>query len=473
MDAGGTGFAQGKGAGAHGGTGGVDIVDEEDVFAFECFGICGKGGGGELEAGGAGFGGLRVILADAAKGGDVTWLAGCAGQLLRQKGGMVVATRTDARGMAGDGHEKEIRDPGDVRVEEFGEGFDEGYGVVEFELEDGVAEGFLVEAWRGEGCDGGRELRRQEPGGVPPWHFAEAGGAEAQGFGGREVAHAAGAGWRQDDGKQMSQGEAGGLANADKWLMHGSIMTENLFDTEQMRRRNGQRDAAPVRDELTRRLEERLDEVKGGRARVLRVTQEDFLVDEPGSYNAVVVDMVLPLVEDVPVFLLKCVQALRGDGLLLASTLGIESFREFRAAWAEIGDATGHVVPLTDVREGGALLQRLKLALPVVDRDVMTVTFPDFAHLYASLRSHGVGNFFAKRPQGLVTPQRLGAMENAYVRLFPRADGRVPVTLEVVYLHGFKPAEGQPVAAKRGSGKVSLVRIVGDAAETGTSADNN
>lgn len=236
-------------------------------------------------------------------------------------------------------------------------------------------------------------------------------------------------------------------------------MTEKLFDAEQVKRRTAQMGEAPVRDEVRRRLEERLGEVKGERDKVLRVTSEQFeAADAP--YDVVVVDMVLPLVEDVPVFMVRCLQALRDDGLLLATTLGLESFGEFRAAWAEAGEPRGHVVPLTDVREGGALLQRLKLALPVVDRDVVTVTFPDFAHLYASLRGHGVGNFSRSRSKGLVTPRKLRRMEVAYREMFGRADGRLPVTLEVVYLHGFKVGAGQPEAAKRGSGKVSLVRIL-------------
>lgn len=241
-------------------------------------------------------------------------------------------------------------------------------------------------------------------------------------------------------------------------------MTANLFDKEQVRRRNGQRGAMPVRDELTRRLEERLGEVKGGRKNVLRITREEdaaVLVGEEG-YDAVAADMVLPLVEDVPMFMYRCTQALRGDGLLLATTLGTESFREFRDAWAEIGEPGGHVVPQTDVREAGALLQKLKLALPVVDRDMLTVTFPTFDALYDGLRAHGAGNFYTGRRQGLVTPRKLKAMEEAYVKLFARPDGRLPVTLEVVYLHGFKPDAAQPVALKRGSGKVSLVRILGD-----------
>jgi hypothetical protein len=53
-------------------------------------------------------------------------------------------------------------------------------------------------------------------------------------------------------------------------------------------------------------------------------------------------------------------------------------------------------------------------------------------------------------------------MERVYQRLFVREDGRLPVTVEVIWLHAFKPGEGQPVALKPGSGRVSLVRILGD-----------
>ena len=234
-------------------------------------------------------------------------------------------------------------------------------------------------------------------------------------------------------------------------------MTEKLFDAEQIARRMGNLREAPLRAELTRRLEERLAEVKGVRGRVLRVSREDFSADaEP--YDAVLVDMVLATVEDVPLFLYRCRQLLRPDGVLLATTLGGESFREFRAAWNE----AGHVVTLTDVRDAGALLQKLQLALPVVDRDLITVTFPDFATLYDSLRAHGVGNFAAGRAKGLTGRARFAAMEEAYARMFRRGDGRLPLTVEVVYLHGFVPAASQPGAAKRGSGKVSLVRILGE-----------
>lgn len=252
-------------------------------------------------------------------------------------------------------------------------------------------------------------------------------------------------------------------------------MAEKIFDTRAVRARMRKVGAAPVREEVHRRLRERLAEVKGEFARVAwvgeEILEEDFRL-EGGPYDAVVVDGFLSVVEDVPVALLRCVEALRPDGLLLGWMLGVESFRELRAAWEE-GDrlqVTGgrevREVPLTDVRAVGALLQRLKVALPVVDRDVLTVTFRDFAGLYAGLRGEGVGNFNLGRRKGLTGRGRLAAMEEVYRRLFPREDGRVPVTVEVIWLHGFKVGAGQPVALKPGGGKVSLVRILGDENET-------
>lgn len=233
-------------------------------------------------------------------------------------------------------------------------------------------------------------------------------------------------------------------------------MASKLFQTEHLPTISGE---APVRQELTRRLTERLSDLKSAPANLL--TLNNYSLPEPtASLDVLVADMVLPTVEDVPLHLFHYLQALKPDGLLLASTLGTESFHEFRSAWAELGEPTGHIIPLTDVREAGALLQRLKMALPVVDRDIITLTFPDFPTLYASLRTHGIRNISTTRRKGLTTSRKLRAMEDTYRTLFPRADDRLPLTLEIIYLHAYKQAENQPQPAKRGSGKVSLVRIL-------------
>lgn len=99
-------------------------------------------------------------------------------------------------------------------LEEFAERAGEGGGIVEFQLKDGVAERFFIQARCGEGVDGGGKLWREDSGGVPPRHFSVAGGAEADGFGGRKQAHAAGAGGWQDGGEGVLHDCDGGLAKA-------------------------------------------------------------------------------------------------------------------------------------------------------------------------------------------------------------------------------------------------------------------
>lgn len=203
---------------------------------------------------------------------------------------------------------------------------------------------------------------------------------------------------------------------------------------------------APIGAELTRRMEERLGEVKGEFARVWWVEEdavrEDFAWPE-GPFDAVIVPLAWAQVADKKMFVYKCLSVLRGDGLLLMSVLGSESFKE---VWEVAGEGAA---PLPDVRAAGDLLQRLKVALPVVDRDVIALTFKDLEGLKGAMAGAG-----ERVPEG--------EWEETYVTRHGREDGRISATLEVIWLQGFRPAEGQPVAAKRGTGKVSLVRILGE-----------
>lgn len=217
-----------------------------------------------------------------------------------------------------------------------------------------------------------------------------------------------------------------------------------------------------VTAEIGRRLEERLGEVKGAGAQVWRVGAEvldaGYAFDIPQENSAVLANVVLTGAPDVAAAVYQMVKSLRPDGVLLATFLGAESFTEIRQAFGP-----EHAGNLPDVQDVGGLLQRLKLALPVIDRDRITLTFRDFAGMYATLREEGwSGNALGWRRQGLVTPRKLAEMETRYRAMFGRGDGRLPLTVEVIYAQAFRPHDNQPVSAKRGSGKVSLVRILGE-----------
>jgi SAM-dependent methyltransferase len=155
-------------------------------------------------------------------------------------------------------------------------------------------------------------------------------------------------------------------------------------------------------------------------------------------------------------FLLNAGKALKGDGLLIATTLGPDSFQEFNAAFKAAGLApTHHTGPFMDVRDLGQLLSSLKFALPVVDRDLITLTYPSFADLCADLRNHGGRNLNPLQAKGLLTPRQWQRVAAEYARLFTREDG-LQLTLEVIYLHGWRPHISQQKPLKPGQYKVKL-----------------
>ena len=120
------------------------------------------------------------------------------------------------------------------------------------------------------------------------------------------------------------------------------------------------------------------------------------------SLDLVVSGLSLHLVNDLPGALVQIRRALKPDGLLLAALLGgdtlIELRNAFLAAEEEVeGGASPRVAPFADVADLGGLLQRAKFALPVVDADRITVTYPDALALMRELRAMGAANALAQR----------------------------------------------------------------------------
>jgi len=179
-------------------------------------------------------------------------------------------------------------------------------------------------------------------------------------------------------------------------------------------------------------------------------------------FNLILSNLMLPWINDVPGCLLHAGRALKKDGLLLATTLGLESFKEFRYAFQAAGSKGAHIPPLTDLQAIASLMQRLKFALPVLDRDTITITYPDFASLYADLKQSGVKNMHPARSKGLMGKKRWQKMEEIYAQEFMLENGQIPLTLEILYLSGWREDSSQPKALKPGSKAVPLSDVLSD-----------
>ena len=130
-------------------------------------------------------------------------------------------------------------------------------------------------------------------------------------------------------------------------------------------------------------------------------------------------------------------RVLRVNSLLMFSCFGPDSLRELRTAFAE-ADLAPHALPFVDMHDFGDQLVEAGFSTPVLDMEVITVTYDTPQALLADVRALG-GNPLATRRQGLMGKQAwqrmLAALESSR-----RPDGKLGLTFEVIYGHAFRPA---------------------------------
>lgn len=191
------------------------------------------------------------------------------------------------------------------------------------------------------------------------------------------------------------------------------------------------------------------------------VADEEALPFAPGSFDLVTANLSLHWVNDLPGALIQIRRTLRPDGLFLGAAFGGNTLRELRevlmAAEIEVeGGAGPRVSPLLDVRDAGDLLQRAGFALPVVDRDVITVTYEHAFSLMHDLRLMGETNALAARRRGGTRRETMVRAASHYLERFVDKSGRLPATFEIVYLTGWAPDPSQPKPLKPGSAAARL-----------------
>jgi malonyl-CoA O-methyltransferase len=129
-------------------------------------------------------------------------------------------------------------------------------------------------------------------------------------------------------------------------------------------------------------------------------------------------------------------RVLRVGGLLMFATLGPDTLKELRAAFAA-ADRAPHVGRFIDMHDLGDMLVHEGFGDPVMDMETLTLTYADAEAMMHDLKATGSHNATAGRARGLTGRARWSRMLAALERF--RRDGRLPATHEVVYGHAWKP----------------------------------
>jgi malonyl-CoA O-methyltransferase len=171
-----------------------------------------------------------------------------------------------------------------------------------------------------------------------------------------------------------------------------------------------------------------------------------------GSFGLVWSNLALSFAADAGAALAEWSRVLEVGGLAMFTTYGPDTLKELRAAFAAAAPGM-RVQTFTDMHDIGDLLVGAGFADPVMDMEMLTLTYDDVGALVRDLRHSGQQSALAGRPRGLTTPRAWQRMVAAYAAR--RSEGRLPVTVEVVYGHAWK------VAARAASDGRAIIRFDG------------
>jgi SAM-dependent methyltransferase len=194
--------------------------------------------------------------------------------------------------------------------------------------------------------------------------------------------------------------------------------------------------------------------------------EEEALPFRGASLGLVVSGLTLHFANDLPGALVQVRRALKPDGLFLGAVLGGQTLAELRDAFIaaeteQEGGASPRVAPMADVRDYGGLMQRAGFALPVVDADLVNVTYASPLGLLRDLRGMGATNALVARRKTFLRRATLARALEIYQERYPAAGGRVRASFEIIYLAGWAPHESQQKPLKPGSAAARLADALG------------
>jgi hypothetical protein len=183
------------------------------------------------------------------------------------------------------------------------------------------------------------------------------------------------------------------------------------------------------------------------------------------SHDLILFSPFLQWTQDVPGMLAQAYQALAEDGFFVACFFGQDTLIEFKAVCAalDLGYTQGlqqRFLPTIHTKDAGMLMQRAGFASPTADIEHLCFSVPTVESLLGRLRDSGVNNTKGNMhqtyiPTTLLPRAFLVEANCAYAALYPHLAGGLNVTVDLIFICGWKqsnlkavslPNKNQPIA---------------------------
>ena len=169
---------------------------------------------------------------------------------------------------------------------------------------------------------------------------------------------------------------------------------------------------------------------------------------QPGAAQLLWANMGLHGVADPQALMRQWHRALAVDGFLMFSTFGPGSLTTLQDLYRAEGWALPFA-PFVDMHDLGDMLVEAGFADPVMDQEIITLTWASPEALLAELRQLG-GNVALGRHAGLRTPRWRERLQSALAATAGSGSpaGRIALDFEIVYGHAFRPLPRPRVGAR-------------------------
>ena len=183
------------------------------------------------------------------------------------------------------------------------------------------------------------------------------------------------------------------------------------------------------------------------------------------SFDLVFSSLSMQWCNDLNAALLEAKRVLRPGGLFVFTTFGPDTLKELRQSWRSVDEAN-HVNQFIDMHDIGDALLHDGFAEPVMEAEVLTVTYDTVDEVMRDLKAIGANvtsvrtagdDIEANIPRGLTGKDALLKVRDHYEQF--RTGGVLPASYEVIYGHAWKAenrsiSEGAETAATDKSSRV-------------------
>lgn len=191
-------------------------------------------------------------------------------------------------------------------------------------------------------------------------------------------------------------------------------------------------------------------------------------VRDSEQYDAVVLNLLMHWINDLPQTLKNINRVLKPDGLFMGTLFGGDTLYELRTLLqlAELerrGGMAARVSPLVHLNDIGSLLNRAGFSMLTIDQEEIVIGgYPDIVAVMEDLQLMGEQN--AVNTRELFLPREVLLAANEIYKLLHGEvhDGvtTLPATVNVIFMIGWKKSDSQPKPLARGTGQVNLKDVL-------------